>query len=283
MASLITIRLYNDDWTPKTLAKPKLSAIREKDSVKVLESVNMVEVSNWFYKYSFADYNKSELYFFFIDWDQYDDVNKLDAYWNKDTRWRFNSIILDEDKLAKNIWNLKEKDVNKWTIAEHIFSLKNTSLEDLDIKVDDLFNSLFKKSDELGLTIKWAVAWIKIPEQINDKKLLENIKILLKTSIDSYWDHIQKSLETLKNTLVDVISTIEKYDDSTLLDEIKSIFSNIENLNEKVDNFKPLDIKIDNNNKLLEWIVNNWIDWINKELIEINRKMVIVFSRLNKN
>jgi hypothetical protein len=54
-------------------------------------------------------------------------------------------------------------------------------------------------------------------------------------------------------------------------------------LNEKVDNFKPLDIKIDNNNKLLEWIVNNWIDWINKELIEINRKMVIVFSRLNKN
>jgi hypothetical protein len=52
--------------------------------------------------------------------------------------------------------------------------------------------------------------------------------------------------------LVDVISTIEKYDDSTLLDEIKSIFSNIENLNEKVDNFKPLDIKIDNNNKLLE-------------------------------
>ena len=282
MASLITIRLYNDDGTPKTWASPKLSAIREKDWVKVLESVDMIEVSDWFYKYNFAKYNKSELYFFFIDWEQYDDVNKLDSYWNKDTRWRFNSIIIDEDKLAKNIWNIKEKDVNKWTIAEHIFNLKNTSLEDLNIKVDDLFNSLFKKSDELGLTIKWAIAWIKIPEQINDKKLLENIKILLKTSIDSYWEHIQKSLETLENTLVGIISTIEKYDDSTLLSEVKSVFSDIEKLNEKVDNFKPLDIKLDNNNKLLEWVVKNWIDWINKELSEINRKMVIVFSRLNK-
>jgi hypothetical protein len=29
-------------------------------------------------------------------------------------------------------------------------------------------------------------------------------------------------------------------------------------------------------------VVKNWIDWINKELSEINRKMVIVFSRLNK-
>lgn len=282
MASLITIRLYNDDGTPKTWATPKLSAIRENDWVKVLESVDMIEVSDWFYKYNFTNYKKSELYFFFIDWEQYDDVNKLDSYWNKDTRWRFNSIIIDEDKLAKNIWNIKEKDVNKWTIAEHIFNLKNISLEELNLKIDNLFNWLFKKSDELGLTIKWAIAWINIPEQINDKKLLENINILLKTSLDSYWEHIQKSLETLENTLVGIISTIEKYDDSTLLSEVKSVFGDIEKLNEKVDNFKPLDIKLDNNNKLLEWVVKNWIDWINKELSEINRKMVIVFSRLNK-
>jgi len=282
MASLITLRLYNDDWTPKVWATPKLSAIRENDWVKVLESVDMIEVSDWFYKYNFTNYKKSELYFFFIDWEQYDDVNRLDAYWNKNIRWRDNSIIIDEDKLAKNIWNLKEKDVNKWTIAEHIFNLKNISLEELNLKIDNLFNWLFKKSDEIGLTIKWAIAWIKIPEQINDKKLLENIKILLKTSLDSYSDTTKEALEALKKSLVDIISTAEKYDDSELISQVKSIFSDIENLWNKIDNFKPLDMKVDINNRLLEWLISNWIDWINKELAEINRKMVIVFSRLNK-
>jgi hypothetical protein len=41
-------------------------------------------------------------------------------------------------------------------------------------------------------------------------------------------------------------------------------------------------MKVDINNRLLEWLISNGIDWINKELSEINRKMVIVFSRLNK-
>ena len=283
MASLITIRLYNEDWTPKTLASPKLSAIREKDNVKVLDLVSMVEVWEWFYKYNFTKYNKSDLYFFFVDWEQYDDVNKLDSYWNKNTRWRDNAIIIDEDKLAKNIWSLKEKDVKKWTIAEHIFNLSNISLEELNIKVDEVFNVLFKKSNELWLVVKWAIAWIKIPEQINDKKLLENIKILVKTSLEAYSDNTQKALEALENTLVEVLSTIEKYDDSGLLKEVKTIFENISNLSSKIETFKSIDKKVDLNNNTLENVVNQWINWINKELAEINRKMIIVFSRLNQN
>jgi hypothetical protein len=40
---------------------------------------------------------------------------------------------------------------------------------------------------------------------------------------------------------------------------------------------------VDLNNNTLENVVNQWINWINKELAEINRKMIIVFSRLNQN
>ncbi len=283
MSSLITIRLYNEDLTPKIWANPKLSAILESDSSKILDWVDMVEVWEWFYKYNFKDYNKSELYFFYIDWEQYDDVNKLDSYWNKDTWWRNNSIILDEDKLAKNIWNLKKKDVQKWSIAEHIFDLKNISLEELNTKINEVFNTLFKKSDELWLVVKWAIAWIKIPEQINDKKLIENIKILIKTSLDSYSDNTIKALDTLEKVLVDSLSTIEKYDDSGLLNEVKSIFQNIEDLSDKIESFKSIDKKVDLSNNTLENVVNHWIDWINKELAEINRKIAIVFSRLNQN
>jgi hypothetical protein len=59
---------------------------------------------------------------------------------------------------------------------------------------------------------------------------LENIKILLKTSLDSYSDTTKEALEALEKSLVDIISTAEKYDDSELISQVKSIFSDIENL-----------------------------------------------------
>ena len=83
MASLISIRLYNTDGTPKVWASPLLSAILEKDSSLALDSVEMVKVWEWFYKYNFVDYDRRELYFFFIDGEQYDNINQLDSYGNK--------------------------------------------------------------------------------------------------------------------------------------------------------------------------------------------------------
>jgi hypothetical protein len=44
MSSLITARLYNADNTPKLLASPKLTAIRQSDKAVVLNSVDMDEV-----------------------------------------------------------------------------------------------------------------------------------------------------------------------------------------------------------------------------------------------
>jgi hypothetical protein len=56
--------------------------------------------------------------------------------------------------------------------------------------------------------------------------------------------------------LVEVLSTIEKYDDSGLLKEVKTIFENISNLSSKIETFKSIDKKVDLNNNTLENVVN---------------------------
>ena len=279
MTSLITIRLYNDDGTPKTWASPKLSAIREKDWVKVLESVDMIEVSDWFYKYNFAKYNKSELYFFFIDWEQYDDVNRLDSYGNKFTRWKASQLILDEDKLRKKIWNIKKEEVEKDTIWEHIFWLENASFSEIEAKVQEVFDVLFKKSDELWLIVKWAIDWIKIPDKYDDKELFENITNLIKTSLESYSDNTTNALKALEWVIWNSVSHLENYNDSEVVEELWSIYENISWIYNKIDEFKLVKVNVD-----LNWqgwgMIGRDIDIISKKLDEINRKMQIVFTRL---
>lgn len=289
MASLITVRLYNSDGTPKTGGNPRLSAIREEDGVKVINSQEMTEVGEGFYKYNFSEYNKQKLYFFYIDDEKYSDINQLDSYGNKNNWGKGSTLILDEEKLAKNVWSLKKKDAKKGTVAEHIFNLKNIEGEESNIEIKKMFDSLFKKSEEIGGVIKKAIAWIKIPPQINDKKLLKNIVVLLKTSMDSYFNNTQKSLETLETTIIENLSTIGKQGDYSFEDKTKELLENIgklsgeiSKLSQKNDELNPENINGEINPDSLQGVINNGITLINKELSEINRKLMIVFSRLNK-
>jgi len=280
MSSLITIRLYNDDWTPRVWDTPLLSAIQESSGAKVLTDVAMTEVSDWFYKYDFTNYKNTELYFFFIDWEEYDWINQLDAYGNKWSRWA-GWMFLNTEQIAKDIRAIKEWDVKKWTIGRHVFDLQNISLENIINKINLLFGNITTKSDEMVLQLSNVINWIKIPKQINVIDIVKPIEDILNNNTKAYADSINNSLETLKNTLVDLVSSDEKYDDSEMKEMAKEMIEWLEELEEKVESIWRLEMKIDEKEDSI-WSINELVSWIKEEMIETNRKMNIVFSRLNK-
>lgn len=280
MASLITVRLYNDNLSPKIWASPLLSAILQEDKSLALDSVAMEEVWDWFYQYEYENYDRNALYFFFIDWETYDDINKLDSYGNKNTWWRDNSVIINTEKLAKDIWSAKEKDMLKDTVGAKIFSLNNTSTEELELNINNLFLQTFIKSDELQASLKMALSEINIPEQLKVKDIIKPIENIINNSIKAYYDNTLEWLETIKTTIVDNISLIEKYDDSSTKEEVNKLYLQIEEVNKKIDWLKSIEIKLDDN-KDISNEVNDSMDWIKNELLEINRKMNILFTRLN--
>lgn len=284
MSSLITLRLYEDDWkTPKVWATPKLSAILEKDNSTVLDSVDMIEVWSWFYKYNFVEYNKSELYFFFVDWEAYDWVNILDSYWNKWDRWKFSGWIwLDTEKLAQEIRDAKKGKMKKDSIGEYIFNLKNTSEKEIISSINIMFESMMIKSDTFLIGVKELISTIKIPKQISVIDIVKPIENTINKSILEYSVNMSKWLETLQDTLVNTISAIEKYDDSEVLNESKNIVLEIEKLKNNIDNIEIINTKVDDNNEI-STNLTTITEKIIEELKEINRKMVIAFSRLNNN
>lgn len=279
MSSLITVRLYNEDWTPKTGATPLLWAIKQSDRSLVIDSESMEEVGQWFYQYNFTTYERNELYFFFIDNEQYDNINQLDSYWNKGS-WGSSSVIINTEQLAKDVWGIKEWDVKKGTIWEHLFSLKNMSLEEVNIKIDDIFLQLFGRSNELELGIKEAILGIKIPKQIKSEEITKPIENMINNSIIEYGTLIKDWLSKIKETLDEK----SDYDDTELRGDITKLLEEVEELDEKIEWVKTLEFKIDtsntNNDKNKEEIF--WsMDSIWSELKEINRKMAILFTRLN--
>lgn len=280
MTSLISVRLYNEDQTPKTWASPLLSAILQEDKSLALDSVAMEEVGEWFYQYEYENYDRNALYFFFIDWETYDDINKFDSYGNKNTWWRDNSVIINTEKLAKDIWSAKEKDMSKDTVGAKIFSLNNTSTEELELNINNLFLQTFIKSDELQASLKIALAEIKIPEQLKLKDIIKPIENIINNSVKTYYDNTLEWIQTIKTTIADNITTIEKYDDSSVKEEVNKLYWEMEEIEAKIDGLKGIEIKLDNS-KDMSNNINNSMDWIKSELLEINRKMAILFTRLN--
>ena len=233
MSSLITARLYNADNTPKLLASPKLTAIRQSDKAVVLNSVDMDEVWNWFYQYEYSDYNKDVLYFFSIDSEVYDWVNNLDSYGNKNTRGRDNSVIINTESLAKDIWSAKAKENNKeWTMGavvqkpisftEIVVAISGIQ-EQTKAIIDKIANQI---NDNTTLTIKSEVAKIKIPKareidyegigNVLNNVINNSVKDLVMEAIDECEDWKEEnddSYET-KEIMGDMLSVLSWLSDS---------------------------------------------------------------------
>lgn len=247
MASLITVRLYNEDWTPKTWASPKLSAIREKDNVKVIDSKDMIEVWEWFYKYNFSKYSKQELYFFYIDNEQYDDINKLDSYWNKNTWWRDNSIIIDEDRLAKNIWNAKASENNKeWTMGAVV--QKATSFVDIILEIN-------KIQSQVSDIAKMLVKEMKVNMDFSLKREIWKIKI---PDNQVYYDKIEDIVDSKVDSVVDTIMNWAK-------DLVKESLDEYENKDEYKESYDDSEIK-----DVIYWVI--WIlEWLSNSILSLNQ------------
>jgi len=256
MASLITARLYNVDWTPNTGATPKLSAIRQSDKVEVLDSVSMEEVGNGFYQYEFEQYSNTELYFYSIDWEQYDWINQLDSYGNKWTRGKRAEIIIDPKAISEAVRESKIEDHQKewtfWAIVQKPIS----------------FTDIVVEMDWLGKKIETIISKIKIPKQVNKDDLIEWIS-----------DNIDEKLLKLASELKPEEDK-EDWDDEmeNVLLEIKNLSNFIVNLQEQVKQI----------NDWVEWISKvdlvekiEWIDieWMTNKLTENNISMLWVIGK----
>lgn len=300
MASLISIRLYNTDGTPKVWASPLLSAILEKDNSLALDSVAMTEVGEWFYKYNFTDYDRRELYFFFIDGEQYDSINQLDSYGNKETRGRANSIVIDTEQLAKDIRGLKELDMKKDTVGAYVFSLKSYNVEDFNIMIEKVQKNIDKNYESLILKTRDIVSNIKIPKQLSAMEILAPIEKLINensleniTALNEWVQYIEKifednivsKIDEIYNTVDSINEWVQWVSDSIkedMINDKEEIREHIEGMKEKLTDLDKYDIiRIERKDDWMEAKINDAVWNILEEQKEANRKMAILFTRLN--
>lgn len=287
MASLISIRLYNTDGTPKVWASPLLSAILEKDWSVVLDWVSMIEKGNWWYDYKFDWYDKREIYYISIDWEPYDAINLLDSYGNKETRGRANSIIIDTQQLAKDIRGLKEKDMKNDTVGAYVFSLKSYNIEDFNTMIEKVQKNIDNNYESLILKTRDIVSNIKIPKELNISDIVKPIeKVITENSQSNILDMKNAVLYLEKIFNENIRSDLEwKFDklDESIKTDIVSIQDKIEAVKSTIDNiaFDEIVTIIRNENEELEGKFDEQIESSNKTNEEIIRMMRILFTRLN--
>jgi len=131
------------------------------------------------------------------------------------------------------------------------------------------------------LSLSWIITWIKIPKQLNVIDVIKPIENIINTSIKEYADRMKMELEEIEERLEENMPSDEWYDDSDLKLEIGKIYTWISEIKGKIDDIWKLEMKLDNweqNTKNIGLL----IQWVKDELSETNRKMSIVFTRLNK-
>lgn len=276
MASLITVRLYNDDLTPKTGDTPTLSAIQQDTKEVVLDWVAMEEVGAWFYQYEFGQYNSSKLYFFYIDWEVYDDINTLDSYGNKWTRGKRQELIIDPYAISEAVWDTKTKDhTKKWTFGEII--QKEISFSEIIISINTI-------KDKVEETIKW----IKLPKEIKKDDIIDWVNDIMDEKLSKVASNVNLLVNKEDKTGEVVESIAEVKNMLNLLSEIQN---NITNLNENVEWISKQDLveKIDTLN--IEWSINKvneinskmlWLVWkeIRDQIIDLRWSINNLYIRL---
>lgn len=305
MSSLITVRLYEDDWNPKIGADPKLSAILERTWEKVLDGKIMEDVWDWFYKYKFIEYDSAELYFFFIDWEQYDNINQLDSYWNKHTWWKSGGWVaqvdINTDEIAEKVWSATKKDMKKWTVWEHIFSLHNDNNEIIKelVSISKDISSWFTM---MITNTKNLIDWIEFPEWLKIDDIINWVDKIVDWYFNTQKKHTLTSLDYLHKELKSVLFNREKniiekmnklnWEEKRSLKALElqykrdtiSLTKSINLIKDKMIELDKYDIvKISNDKDKEKSKENNKrYEDISKWLNDLEKKMNAFFTRINK-
>lgn len=240
MSETIIARFYNS-WVPETWLTPTLTARDENNNV-LLNAVTMDEVGDGYYKYDWADYDKTKLTLFSADGgatlDDSDRYlwadNMLDAYPNKnDWKWQ-QQIVIDWRTLRKKVrdtpieWNTK-----KWTFGEILGKKLNVDF------VDEVKWEIW--------TVVELVKNIKIPEIDIPKVEIPEIKNLT-------IEDIHNALDTYKNK--------EQYHNVLSKEDLKELS---ESIFDKKDIINPIINEINIIPRLLEQYFSVYKNVIDKD------------------
>ena len=307
MSCLVTARFYSSG-VPAIGLTPVIKIIKESDSSVVVVADSMTEVNNGFYKYEFTGYSNTELYFFAIDWgaalddsDRYlDNLNQLDSYgnkWSRGVSWLF----IDNEKIAKAIWDYKLKDSNKeWTFGKKIqtemsFVEINLSINEVQRSILDMLDNLHKNiRTDMVYEVNKGIASIEFPEyeQITKSDLEDTINPL-KEEIISLKEDMEEKEEEKEDESDD---KEEKHREmawimTNVIDVLTNLYESIDVVSGKVNDMSKNNngiIKIDlwlstmieklqdeKTDKLDQmWLdVTKWIDTIKKGIINLSSKL----------